>query len=117
MRILIVDDEPNIRSTLRIALEANGHQVDEAASGSVAIRRLGQQPFDVALVDLRLGQESGLDLLERMRDARPRLVVVVITAHAAIDTAVEAMRRGAYDYLSKPFTPAQIHAVLLRAGQ
>jgi NtrC-family two-component system response regulator AlgB len=117
MRVLIVDDEPNIRRTLRIALEAMGHAVDEAAGGAEALRRLDRQPADVALLDMRLGEESGLDLIDTLLAQVPRLAVVVITAHASVDTAVDAMRRGAFDYLPKPFTPAQVRAVLERVGR
>ena len=116
MRVLIVDDEPNIRRTLRIALEAMGHAVEEAATGREALRKAEGASFDVALVDLRLGEESGLDLLEPLLSHWPRLAVVVITAHASIDTALEAMRRGAFDYLPKPFTPGQVRAVLERVA-
>ena len=82
-----------------------------------ALRLAGQRPFDVALVDLRLGGESGLDLLASLLGQWPRLAVVIITAHASVDSAVEAMRRGAFDYLSKPFTPAQVRAVLERVAR
>jgi len=112
MRVLVVDDEPNIRRTLRVALEAMGHEAAEAASGAEALRQVERRPCDVALVDLRLGAESGLDLLEALIEQAPRLAVVVITAHASVDTAVAAMRRGAFDYLPKPFTPALVRAVL-----
>src|SRR5215210_3075474 len=102
MRILILDDEPNIRRTLRMALEAMGHSVEEALSGPKALGLVERQAFDVALVDLRLGGESGLDLLEPLLAQLPRLAIIVITAHASIDSAVEAMRCGAFDYLPKP---------------
>ena len=117
MRILIVDDEPNIRRTLRATFEAIGHAVEEAESGAAALRAVDRQAFDIALVDIRLGGESGLDLLEPLLAQWPRLAVVVITAQASIDTAVEAMRRGAFDYLPKPFTPAQVRAVLERVAR
>ena len=117
MNLLIVDDEANIRRTLRVAFEAEGHVVEEAASGAAALRLVERRPVDCAWVDLRLGQESGLDLLAKLIEGRPRLAVVVITAHASIDTAVEAMRRGAFDYLTKPFTPAQVRGVLGRVEQ
>ena len=117
MRVLIVDDEPNIRRTLRGALEAMGHTVDEAASGSGAIRQAERGSCDMALVDLRLRSESGLDVLETLRQGHPRLAGVVTTAHASIATAVEAMRRGAFDYLPIPFTPDQVHAVLERVAR
>jgi two-component system, NtrC family, response regulator AlgB len=115
MRILIVDDEANIRSTLRVALEAMGHQAAEAADRDSAVRQLEQASFELLLVDLRLGAESGFDLMEQVVRERSDLAVVIITAHATIDRAVEAMRRGAFDFLPKPFTPAQVRAVLERA--
>jgi NtrC-family two-component system response regulator AlgB len=82
-----------------------------------SVRAVQRFPCDVALVDLKLGTESGLDLVEPLLGQLPRLAIVIITAHASIDTAVEAMRRGAFDYLAKPFTPAQVRAVLERAAQ
>src|SRR5262249_34144226 len=117
MRILIVDDEPNIRKTLRPALESQGGSVEEAANVTQALRLFERASFDVALVDIRLGQESGLDLIEAFHAVSPRVAVVIVTAYASIDTAVDAMRRGAFDYLPKPFTPAQIRAVLERIGR
>jgi two-component system, NtrC family, response regulator AlgB len=117
MRCLIVDDELNIRKTLRLALEALGHEVSEAGTSQDALHQAERQPHDVAFVDLRLGGESGLDLMEPLLAQAPRLAIVVITAHASIDSAVEAMRRGAFDYLPKPFTPAQVRAVLQSVAQ
>jgi two-component system, NtrC family, response regulator AlgB len=117
MRVLIVDDEPNIRRTLRVTLEAMGYGVEETSNGRDAIRKAEGQPFDAALIDLRLGNESGLDLFEPLLAQLPRLAVVVITAHASIDTALDAMRRGAFDYLPKPFTPAQVRAVMERVAR
>ena len=114
MRILIVDDEPNIRMTLRVALESTRHTVEDAVGIADALKWIGRSRFDLALVDLRLGHESGLDLLDTCLQRAPRMAVVIITAHGSIDTAVEAMRRGAFDYLAKPFMPAQIRAVVER---
>jgi len=117
MRVLIVDDEPNIRRTLRVALEAMGHSIAEAATGREALALAEKAAVDVALIDLRLGDESGLDLFEPLRSQWPRLAVVVITAHASIETALEALRLGAFDYLPKPFTPGQVRAVLDRVAR
>jgi NtrC-family two-component system response regulator AlgB len=117
MRILIVDDEVNILRTLRVALESLGHAVGEAPTAATAVDLAGRQPFDAALVDLRLGTESGLDLIEALLSQRPGLAVVIMTAYASIDTAVEAIRRGAFDYLAKPFTPAQVRGVLERVAR
>ena len=114
MRILIVDDETNIRKTLRIALEAMKNAVEEATGISEALRRFERAHFDLALVDLKLGEESGFNLLETLASRYPRLAVVIVTAFASIENAVDAMRRGAFDYLPKPFTPAQVRALLER---
>ena len=108
MRVLVVDDEPNIRDTLGLCLEGIGCRVEKAASGAAALEALHLAPYDLAFCDLRLGAESGLDLVPRMLAERPGLDVVLITAYATVDTAVEAIRRGAKDYLPKPFTPAQV---------
>jgi two-component system, NtrC family, response regulator AlgB len=112
MRILIVDDERNIRTTLRLALESLGNTVEEAVDVSEALKRIERSALDLAFVDLRLGQESGFQLLETVPRLSPRLVVAIMTAYATIDNAVDAMRRGAFDYLPKPFTPAQVRAVV-----
>jgi NtrC-family two-component system response regulator AlgB len=108
LSILVVDDEPNIRKTLAIALEAEGHRVVAVSNFKDALSEASRRFFDLALVDLRLGTKSGMELIPALRTACPWLKVVVITAYASIDTAVEAMRRGAFDYLPKPFTPDQL---------
>lgn len=114
MNLLLVDDETSLRRTLRMTLESMTHRVTEATNGPAAIATLGEGRFDLIFLDLRLGQESGLDLLPRLLKASPTTGVVVMTAFAAVDTAVEAMRGGAFDYLPKPFTPNQLRVVLDR---
>src|SRR5215831_7633956 len=108
MRILIVDDEKNIRTTLAVCLEGLGAEALAVGTGEAALSALGRQPYDLAFVDLALGTESGLDLLPKLLGEEANLGIVLITAYGTIETAVEAMRRGAWDYLPKPFTPAQI---------
>jgi len=110
--ILVVDDEPNIRRTLSLQLEGRGHRVRTAGSVEEAQREAAGRRFDVALVDLRLGTGSGLDLLTWLHAEDPALKTVVITAYASIETAVEAMKRGASDYLSKPFGPLELDLAL-----
>jgi NtrC-family two-component system response regulator AlgB len=106
--ILLVDDEPNIRRTLSLQLEARGHRVRAAASFEAAQQEIVEHRFDLALLDVRLGTRSGLDLLDWLKTQDPALKTVVITAYASIETAVEAMKRGASDYLSKPFGPVEL---------
>jgi NtrC-family two-component system response regulator AlgB len=113
---LVIDDEATLRRTLKTALESMGHRVGEAASGDRALHLLTSERFDLAFLDLRLGRESGLDALPKLLRTDPGMGVVVMTAFASIDTAVEAMRRGAFDYLPKPFTPDQLRVVLDRWG-
>lgn len=108
LRILVVDDEKNIRSTLAICLESMGCDVKSASSATEALAAVAQRRFDLAFVDLRLRESSGLDLLPQLLADNPQLAVIILTAHATIDTAVEAIKRGAADYLPKPFTPEQI---------
>ncbi len=91
-----------------------GHEVTETSAGPPALELIAGRRFDLAFLDLRLGRESGLDLLPELLRAGTGLGVVVMTAFATIDTAVEAMRRGAFDYLPKPFTPDQLRVVLDR---
>ena len=112
MRALIVDDEKNIRRTLLLALESMGHEAMAAASGPLAIEELKASNYDVVLLDLKLSEESGLDVLQEILRVSPRTAVVMVTAYASVETAVEAMRRGAFDYLPKPCTPDQIRHVL-----
>jgi len=114
VRVLIVDDEKNIRLALSVALEAMGHDVSFASNSVTALDALKHDAFDAVLLDLRLSQESGLDLLGEILHLSPRVAVILVTAYASIETAVEAMRRGAFDYLSKPCTPEQLRQVIAR---
>jgi len=112
MRILIIDDEESIRSTLAMMLQALGHEVVGVGDGATALKEIDKAQFDMAFLDLRLGDENGMDLLPELLRGNARLDVVVFTAHASIESAVEAMRGGATDYLSKPFTPEQVRQTL-----
>ena len=109
LQVLVVDDELNIRKTLTVSLETEGHKVTAVSNFQDALAEASHRSFDLAFVDLRLGTDDGLDLIPALLAATPWLKVIVITAYASIDTAVEAMRRGATDYIPKPFTPAQIN--------
>ena len=108
LKILIVDDETNIRKTLSYCLAAEGHTVIAVSNPADAMEESRLRVFDMAFVDLRLGDADGMDLIPALLADSPWIKVVVITAHASIESVVEAMRRGAADYLAKPFTPAQV---------
>ena len=116
LSVLVVDDELNIRKALAACLEAEGHHVTAAASDHEALLAIERRSFDLALVDLFLGKGSGMELITRFQSLAPWMKVVVITAFASVETAVESMKRGAWDYLPKPFTPAQVAIMTRKAG-
>jgi NtrC-family two-component system response regulator AlgB len=117
MKILLADDERNINRMMSLALETAGHEVVAVESGSGALRQMQKTAFDLAFLDLRLGQEDGLEVLATLRRADPKLAVVLITAHASIPAAVEAMRLGAADFVAKPFTPEQVRLIVERVAK
>ena len=117
LAILVVDDEPNIRKLLAMSLAQDGHRVASVGAVEDAAREAMRQSFDLAFVDLRLGTDAGLDLIPRLMADSPWLKIVIITAYASVETAVEAMKRGAADYLPKPFSPAQVRLVVERLAR
>jgi len=117
MNVLIIDDDLGIRETLGTALETMGHEVEAANSRAAAEKKLRHESFEVAFLDIRLGAENGLDILPDLLRLSPRLAVIVITAYSSIETAVLAIQRGAFDYLAKPFKPAQIAQMLERVAK
>jgi NtrC-family two-component system response regulator AlgB len=116
LRVLVVDDERNIRSTLRACLEASAVAVTEASSTESARAACKRQLFDLAFVDLRLGERSGLELIAPLLATNPLMEIVVITAYGTVENAVDAIQLGASDVLQKPFLPAQIRELVDRAG-
>jgi NtrC-family two-component system response regulator AlgB len=108
VRVLVVDDEESIRKMLRVCLEGAGYQVTLAPSGEAGVAAARRSPPDLALVDLRLGGMDGIAVTRALAQEVPTAAVVIMTAYATIDNAVNAMQAGAADYLPKPFTPAQV---------
>lgn len=100
--VLVVDDEPVVRSFLVRVLEQEGYVVQAAHNGREALRRLEESPFDVLLTDIKMDQLDGVQLLARTRDRYPDIAVILLTGHATVQSAVEALRLGAHDYLLKP---------------
>jgi DNA-binding response OmpR family regulator len=106
--ILVVDDEANIRSSLQHILGRDGYRVVTAESGEVALDLIATQEFDLALVDLKMKGIDGIAVLAALRQRSPETIVIILTAHATLETAVEALRLGAYEYLFKPYDPAEL---------
>jgi two-component system response regulator FlrC len=115
-RILVVDDDEGVRTFLAEALEADGHSVRQAADGAEAMRRLDAEGFHVMVTDLRMPGMDGMALVRKAAAEQPELEVVVLTAHGTVDTAIEAMKLGAFDYLQKPIEgPDALRLLVARA--
>jgi DNA-binding NtrC family response regulator len=108
MRILLVDDQRSLRRSLALMLQNAGYDTADAASGQDALAQLARAPFDLVITDLRMEGMSGIDLLREVKQTQPGLPVILITAYGSIETAVDAMRLGAFDYLAKPFSERDI---------
>ncbi len=114
-KILIVDDERSMRDVLSIMLKKAGYAVTTADDGEEAIAQLGKEIFDLVITDLKMKKVGGLEVLKAVKDASPETVVLMITAFASTETAVEAMKRGAYDYLTKPFQIDEVQLIIRNA--
>jgi DNA-binding NtrC family response regulator len=114
-RILIIDDEPNVRLLFRTALEAAGYEVAEAPGGAEGLKALAKAPADLVLLDLRMPEPSGLAVLRQLRDAGDDVPVVIVTAHGSLPDAVTSMRLGAVDFLGKPVTPEALRTAAATA--
>ncbi|WP_447973459.1 sigma-54-dependent transcriptional regulator [Nitrospira sp. Kam-Ns4a] len=114
-KILIVDDERSMREVLSIMLKRAGYAVSVAADGEEAIAQLGKEIFDLVITDLKMPKVGGLEVLKAVKEASPDTVVLVITAFASTESAVEAMKRGAYDYLTKPFQVDEVQLIIRNA--
>jgi len=113
-KILIVDDEPPIRTACAKILAEQGASVETAGDGLAGLEKAKAQEFDLALIDLKMPQMDGMQLLEHLNQLDPDLVKIVITGFATLDTAIEAVQKGAYDYLPKPFTPGEMRTRVRR---
>lgn len=116
-RILIVDDEENVRRMLTTAFSLQGHETHSAGDGKAALDLFADVHPDVVLMDIRMPVMDGIDTLKIMRDRQPRIPVILMTAYAEVETAIEALRSGAFDYVIKPFDLDELNLVIQRALQ
>src|ERR1700683_4235692 len=114
MDFLVIDDDKTFRDATCLLIEEEGHYAEPAGSGEIGLLSLKEDKFDAVLLDLNLGAENGLNVLEQILKGHPNLPVVMFTAQGTVKTAVEAMRRGATDFLEKPFTREQLLNVIAR---
>src|SRR4030042_3424414 len=113
--ILIIDNEESIRDSMSLVLRKEGYLVRRAASGQEGLNLFGAEAFQVVFVDLKLPGTTGLQVLSRIKEAGPETPVIIITGYASIESAVEAMKRGAFDYMTKPFTPEELRVITKKA--
>ena len=111
-RLLVVDDDPTILTLIGTIAQAEGFDVATTVTGEAAMKQLREQPSDLVLVDLRMPGITGLDVLRALREASPRVKVVLMTGFGTIDTAVEAVKLGAMDFLTKPFDLPRLRQLL-----
>jgi heterodisulfide reductase subunit A len=116
-RILVVDDELIVRDSLKEWLKDEGFQVDMAESGADALEKISRSPFHLVLLDIKMPGMDGVEVLKRSKEIRPELPVVMMTAYATVETAVEAMKIGAHDYLMKPFDPETLIPLIIQLYQ
>jgi two-component system response regulator HydG len=114
-KVLVVDDQRNMRTTLALMLRDAGYEVEDAANGEVATDRVAADSFDLVITDLRMGTIDGMQVLRHTKEVAPLTEVIVMTAFGTIESAVEAMRLGAHDYIQKPFSEQELLVKVLRA--
>jgi two-component system response regulator HydG len=117
VRLLIVDDEPHVRSSLAAWFRDEGYQVHVASGGKEALEALGREGADILIVDIKMPGMDGLELQRRVRAVAPESTVVIMTAFAAVETAVQALKEGAYDYIVKPFDPEDLSRLIRKAAE
>lgn len=115
--VLVVDDEQDIRDASERILSRVGYQVQMASRGDEALDILNKESVDIMLLDLKMPGMDGLEVLERVRKQNTQIQVIVITGYATVETAIEAMKQGAYDFIPKPFEPDQLRIVVNRAWE
>ncbi len=116
-RVLVVDDEPSILSVLTTLLKAHNYDVTPARSGETAIALLQQDAYDLIISDIRMGGMDGMQLLKQARKMNPNMAAIILTAYGTVETAVEAMKEGAFDYVTKPFKVDELLITVQRALQ
>jgi two-component system response regulator AtoC len=116
-KVLVVDDENSVRHMLRLVLEGAGYRVTEAGSGTEALQLLQDESFDIILSDIRMPELDGLGLLQQIKQLGVDGMVIMMSAYGSIDTAVECLKHGAYDYISKPFKPDEVILTLRKAEE
>ena len=114
-KILIIDDEPSICTGCKLILSENGYHVDTALTGQNGLDKLFEESFDIALLDIRLPDMNGLDILGKINASKMDITVIIMTGHGTVKNAVKAMKNRAFDFLTKPFNENELSSVIRKA--
>ncbi len=115
-KIMLIDDEPIVGTRLKPALEKNGYEVEIFTSGVDALQRFEETAFDIVVTDVRMDEIDGIDVLNRALEVSPEVKVIIITGYATIEMAREALAKGAFDFIAKPFKPNELREVIEKAA-
>ena len=117
LEVLILDDEPIVGKRLKPALEKDGYVVEVFEDGRLALARLGEKEFDIVVTDVRMDEVDGIQVLEAVQRMSSRTKVIIITGYATVELAREALAKGAFDFIAKPFKPRDLRAVIEKAAK
>lgn len=116
LKIMVVDDEPIVGKRLRQALEKSGYEIEVYENGTDALKRIGEEDFDIIVTDVRMDEVDGLDILEGVTTRGSQTKVIIITGYATIELAREALAKGAFDFIAKPFKPNDLREIIEKAA-
>jgi DNA-binding NtrC family response regulator len=116
LHIMVIDDEPIVGKRLKPALEKSGYQVEVFETGADALKRIDEKVFDIVVTDVRMDDVDGIEILSRVSEKSPATKVIIITGYATIELAREALAKGAFDFIAKPFKPNDLREIILRAA-
>ena len=117
LRVIVIDDEPIVGKRLKPALEKSGFSVEYYDNGAAALKRIDESDFDIVVTDFRMDEIDGMEVLTRVMTSSPRTKVIIITGYATIEVAREAMAKGAFDVIAKPFKPNDLREIVQRAAE
>jgi DNA-binding NtrC family response regulator len=117
LRVIVIDDEPIVGKRLKPALEKSGYEVEFYDNGTEALKRLGESAFDIVVTDFRMDDIDGIEVLTRVMDESPRTKVIIITGYATIEVTREALAKGAFDVIAKPFKPNELREIIQNAAE
>ena len=116
-RIMVIDDEPIVVKRLKPALEKSGYEVEVFVNATEALARIDDAEFDIVVTDVRMDEVDGIEILSHVNQKSPRTKVIIITGYATIEVAREALAKGAFDFIAKPFKPHELRIVIEKAAE